>query len=170
MAFQERRLRPSVAGCFQYPSYALFRSVHRHRLESNDAFYAWDAKLQLLVEREAHGSGGLQDPKEWDTFYRHVAAPIAPPFGSDGSRFMSSNASMMRKSSASKANNTSTPVLHVYTPPKPPEFKPSALPEGNELQEWEEMARVLFDENSGDTNEALWTLPPPSDPFMKRAE
>lgn len=169
MAYGERRLRPNVENCHQYPSYNLFRTVHRHSLEGSNVFHKWDAKLQLLIEREAHASGGLQDPRQQDVFYRNVAGAIRSSFWYGWEQVHELEVKYEAEVERYRKSKAPTPALHLYAPPERPEFKPTALPEGEELQDWEHMAKAVFDEMSGDSNETLWELPSPDEPLMKRS-
>lgn len=166
MAYQERRLRPDVDGAHQYPSFSLFRSVHRHRLESLPPFARWDEKLQFLIEREASGCGmNLEDPKEWDIFYRFMAGPIRSSFWYGWELIHGLEGMYKAEVESFEKTITRREVLHVYTPPAKPRFAPSALPEGEELRVWDRMATRLFDEMNGDANEKLWDGLPANAPF-----
>jgi hypothetical protein len=167
MALRERRLRPMMEGCYQYPTFGLFRSVHRHQLEEFDAFRPWDGKLQALVEREAHASGDLDDARKWESFYRNVAAPIRSAFWYGWEQVYQLEQLYDAEMKRYQNSLAPAPVLKVYTPPKSAGV-PTALPEGEELKIWEKMAKALFDELNGDSDDQVWTTPPADNPFMRR--
>lgn len=133
-----------------------------------EAFQRWDEKLQFLIEREASGCGlNLEDPKQWDMFYRFMAGPIRSSFWYGWELVQGLESMYLDEVEGFNKRISKRDVLHVYAPPVQPRFAPSALPEGEELRVWDRVATKLFEEMDGDSNERLWEGLTASAPFGK---
>lgn len=81
MAIKERRIRPNFTNSHQYTSYDLFQQFHRHMMECNAAFPAWDERIEALAEREANAQGVRIDiAQNWEAYHRRIVGPICNAF------------------------------------------------------------------------------------------
>lgn len=170
MALKERRLKPRIAGAYQYTSYSLFRTVHRHQITELDAFAPWDAKLQRLIEREANGARvDMSSPRRWEAFYAQVAAPIISTFWYACEQVWQLEKLYDQEVETFQKKLAQHQVLHVYCPDVAQKQAGQSL-DADEQAHWDRVASTLFEEMSGDTDESLWELPQADSPFARRTE
>jgi len=148
MAKRDRRIIPALSGAHQYPTYILFLTVHRHRLEQLAAFEPWDAALHNISEEEGERLElRPEDPRQWDPFVNQVVVPIRCAFWY-GWESVYDLRKLYDQQVHSARHETDPPnVLRVFNPQVSPLISSSPLPDHlYEEQEWDQIAKEMAQE------------------------
>jgi len=126
MAMAEPHLVPALGDAHEYPGYVQFLQAHRHRLEQESCFPAWDARINALVEREAQMHGySLADREEWDELVAAVAMPIRCAFWYGWETVHNLKKRFDQHVQAAQAQQSHVQVIKVRNAPDAPEIAQS---------------------------------------------
>jgi len=133
--------------CHRHKTYGLFRGAHRKMLEAEPAFKPWDARLQVLIQRELQGAN-VTDTRRAEMFRRLIRSSFW--YGWEREHQLES----LYHAEIDRMRGVQTVVEAIERPIT--RYAPTALPEGSELRSWQLMAENLFREFDVDGDEQVW--------------
>ena len=159
MAVYDRQTRPNLTNVHHYPSYAMFRTAHRHRMEESPAFRPWGAKLHRIVEQAARRCRlSPDDPEQWDQFYAGVGRMIHNVFWGAWEQAHKLEQRYAHRMAQQEDVGNRPAVLRVANLPVPQTpASATETDEGGDL--WDNVADKVFDEMQSDEDAQFWKLP-----------
>ena len=158
MAVYDRQTRPNLTNAHHYPSYPMFQTAHRHRIEQSPAFRPWDTKLHRIVEQAAKCCRlSPNDPQQWDQFYSGVGRMIHAVFWSAWEQAYQIEPRYCHL--MAEHQSTDRPAVLRVAHRTPPDVDAQAEQDKAAGDLWDNVADKVFDEMKTDEDAQFWKLP-----------